>query len=69
MLTLNELTKRFDRTTAVDAVSLSIPNGQMVDVIGRSSVGKSTLLRMINRLTDPTEGWPSLRSPKSWSPP
>ncbi len=56
MLTLNALTKRFDRTVAVDAVSTAIPGGQMVGVIGRSGAGKSTLLRMINRLTDPSSG-------------
>lgn len=56
MLTLNALTKRFDRTVAVDAVSTVIPSGQMVGVIGRSGAGKSTLLRMINRLTDPSGG-------------
>ncbi|MEM7043909.1 MAG: phosphonate ABC transporter ATP-binding protein [Pseudomonadota bacterium] len=56
MLTLDRLTKTFDRTVAVNSVSTSIPSGQMVGVIGRSGAGKSTLLRMINRLTDPTEG-------------
>jgi len=56
MLTLKKLTKSFDRTVAVDAVTLSIPTGQMVGVIGRSGAGKSTLLRMINRLTDPSSG-------------
>jgi phosphonate transport system ATP-binding protein len=56
MLTLHALTKRFDRTVAVNAVSLTIPSGQMVGVIGRSGAGKSTLLRMINRLTDPSDG-------------
>src|SRR5690606_8229696 len=37
-------------------VSLSIPQGQMVGVIGRSGAGKSTLLRMVNRLAEPTGG-------------
>lgn len=56
MLNLDDLTKRFDRTVAVNAVSVTIPAGQMVGVIGRSGAGKSTLLRMINRLTDPSDG-------------
>ncbi len=34
----------------------SIPQGQMVGIIGRSGAGKSTLLRMINRLIDPSQG-------------
>ncbi len=56
MLELQGLTRRFGTRTAVDAVTLSIPAGQMVGVIGRSGAGKSTLLRMINRLTEPSEG-------------
>jgi phosphonate transport system ATP-binding protein len=56
MLELQGLTRRFGAVTAVDAVTLSVPAGQMVGVIGRSGAGKSTLLRMVNRLTDPTSG-------------
>ncbi|WP_156668109.1 phosphonate ABC transporter ATP-binding protein [Rhizobium bangladeshense] len=53
---LEALTRKFGVRTAVDAVTLSIPQGQMVGVIGRSGAGKSTLLRMINRLQEPTSG-------------
>src|SRR5690349_13462873 len=55
-LEIRGLTRRFGRNTAVDAVDIVIPQGQMVGVIGRSGAGKSTLLRMINRLVDPSEG-------------
>jgi len=51
-----DLTKTFGKITAVDAVSFSIDQSQMVGVIGPSGAGKSTLLRMINRLTDATRG-------------
>ncbi|MGV1915585.1 phosphonate ABC transporter ATP-binding protein [Rhizobium sp. 22-785-1] len=53
---LKQVTRRFGKSTAVDSVTLDIPQGQMVGVIGRSGAGKSTLLRMINRLVDPTSG-------------
>jgi phosphonate transport system ATP-binding protein len=56
MLRLQAVTKRFDTKTAVDSVSLEVPQGQFVGVIGRSGAGKSTLLRMINRLATPTSG-------------
>jgi phosphonate transport system ATP-binding protein len=55
-LTLSDVSKRFGETTAVDTVSIEIKPGQFVGVIGRSGAGKSTMLRLINRLIDPTEG-------------
>ena len=56
MLTIDDVSKVFGTTRAVDHVSLSIAPGQFVGIIGRSGAGKSTLLRMINRLTDPSAG-------------
>ncbi|MBB6179135.1 phosphonate ABC transporter ATP-binding protein [Pseudorhizobium flavum] len=53
---LTNLTRIFGTRTAVDAVTLDIPQGQMVGIIGRSGAGKSTLLRMMNRLTDASSG-------------
>ncbi|KQV64424.1 phosphonate ABC transporter ATP-binding protein [Rhizobium sp. Root1220] len=53
---LEALTRKFNRRTAVDSVTLDIPQGQMVGIIGRSGAGKSTLLRMINRLQEPSSG-------------
>lgn len=55
-LTLANLTRQFGETTAVDNVSVDIEPGQFVGVIGRSGAGKSTMLRLINRLIDPTSG-------------
>lgn len=56
MLHLAQLTKHFGVTVAVDHITLDIPPGQMVGVIGRSGAGKSTLLRLINCLLEPTHG-------------
>lgn len=56
MLKLEDVSRRFGDFTAVKNVSLTIPQGQMVGVIGRSGAGKSTLLRMLNRLIDPSDG-------------
>ncbi|GCA49452.1 phosphate-import ATP-binding protein PhnC [Sinorhizobium sp. KGO-5] len=56
MLTLKSVTRRFGKHAAVNSVDITIPQGQMIGVIGRSGAGKSTLLRMINRLVDPSEG-------------
>lgn len=56
MFELKNVTRRFGNKTAVDSVTLDIPQGQMVGIIGRSGAGKSTLLRMINRLQEPSSG-------------
>ncbi|KAI8868767.1 P-loop containing nucleoside triphosphate hydrolase protein [Ramicandelaber brevisporus] len=37
-------------------VSFTIPAGQTVSIVGRNGTGKSTLIKLINRLYDPTEG-------------
>jgi phosphonate transport system ATP-binding protein len=56
LLRLVDLTRRFGGTHAVNHVSVTIADGEMVGIIGRSGAGKSTLLRLINRLIDPSEG-------------
>jgi phosphonate transport system ATP-binding protein len=56
MLAIEGLSRRFGAKNAVAGVSLQIERGSFVGIIGRSDAGKSTLLRLINRLVDPTEG-------------
>jgi phosphonate transport system ATP-binding protein len=57
VLTLTALTKRY-RTgdLALQDVSINIPEGQVVGLIGPSGSGKSTLIRCINRLVEPSSG-------------
>ena len=56
MLEIKNVTKRFGDVVAVNDVSFSIQNPQMVGIIGRSGAGKSTLLRVINRLERASSG-------------
>lgn len=57
MLKIDHLTKIYDNGfQALTDISLEVPDGQFVALIGLSGSGKSTLLRCINRLIPPTEG-------------
>jgi phosphonate transport system ATP-binding protein len=57
VLRVKNLTKVYeDGTVALQDVSFEVPDGQFVAVIGLSGSGKSTMLRCINRLIEPTSG-------------
>ena len=55
---VTNLVKTFDNgsVTALDKVSITVPTGQLLVIIGLSGAGKSTLLRHLNGLHLPTEG-------------
>lgn len=56
MLKVVNLTKKFEKTQALDRVNLDINKGDRIVIIGPSGCGKSTLLRCINGLEAPTSG-------------
>ena len=56
MLEVVQVTRKFGAKAAVDAISFSVDRPAFVGIIGRSGAGKSTFLRMMNRLTDATAG-------------
>src|SRR3989454_8208316 len=43
-------------TVALDGIDLAVRAGEFVVILGRSGAGKTTFLRSINRLIDPTAG-------------
>jgi osmoprotectant transport system ATP-binding protein len=57
MIVLDRVSKSFDGgKMAVQDVSLEVPRGQMLVLLGGSGSGKTTTLKMINRLIEPTSG-------------
>jgi len=61
MIELIDVTRRFEdarggEITAVDRLSLDIREGETMSLIGTSGSGKTTTMKLINRLIEPTSG-------------
>lgn len=56
MITTKNLTKRFDKLTAVDNLSLHIGSGELFGFLGPNGAGKTTTINMLTGLLQPTSG-------------
>ena len=56
ILTLENLTKKFGGLTAVDHVSLSVEEGEILGLIGPNGSGKTTIFNLINQYYPVSEG-------------
>ena len=56
LIKIENITKRYSGHTALDNVSLSIPEGSIYGLLGPNGAGKTTLLRIINRIITPDSG-------------
>jgi putative spermidine/putrescine transport system ATP-binding protein len=55
-VTLQNVTKRFDETVAVDDVSLTIDDGEVMGIVGPSGCGKTTTLRLVAGFETASDG-------------
>jgi len=56
MISLKNITKKFDGFVAVDNLSIDIKNGEVLGFLGPNGAGKSTTMKMITGFMKPTEG-------------
>lgn len=56
MIKIENVNKRYDNTTVVHDLNLQINSGEIVGIIGHNGAGKSTTMKMIAGLVEPTSG-------------
>lgn len=56
VIELQQVTRRFGDATALDNLSLTVDQGEILGLVGPDGAGKTTVLRMISGLMDPTSG-------------
>jgi len=56
ILRADRLTRRADGRTIVENITVEVREGEVVAIVGTSGSGKSSLLRLLNRLDEPTAG-------------
>lgn len=60
IVTASSLTRRFGRLTAVNALSFSVERGEVFGIVGPDGAGKTTTLRMLTGILEPSAGTASV---------
>lgn len=56
MLEIKDLKVKYGGITALDGISMQVPDGKIITLVGANGAGKSTTLRSITRLVNPVAG-------------
>lgn len=56
MIEIQHISKNFRQTEVLHDISFNIQDGELITIIGESGCGKTTLIKLINRLIKPTSG-------------
>lgn len=65
MIRFEKVTKRYKTQQVLKEINLTIEKGKLVTIIGESGCGKTTLLKMINRLIKPSSGFIYINNKKN----
>ena len=66
ILSINGVSRSFGKTQALKDLSVSIPKGKIVGLLGRNGAGKSTLLRIVGGMLKPNTGSVRISDQKVW---
>ena len=55
-IVIENLRKTYQDVVAVDSLSLSVREGELISLLGVNGAGKTTTIKMLSCLTQPTEG-------------
>ncbi len=66
ILSINGVSRSFGKTKALKGLSIAIPKGQIVGLLGRNGAGKSTLLRIVGGMLKPSGGNVRIADQKVW---
>ena len=56
MIEVKNVTKKYGKVVAVDNISFTIQDGEIIGLLGPNGAGKSTTMNMITGYIEPTEG-------------
>src|SRR5512139_3256569 len=56
IITINQLTRRFKETVAVNQLTLDVHTGEIFGFLGHNGAGKTTTVRLLNGVIEPTSG-------------
>jgi len=56
LLSANNIVKRYDKHTALNDVSINVPEGSIYGLLGPNGAGKTSMIRIINQITAPDSG-------------
>ena len=56
LLTAKNIVKRYDKHTALNDVTINVPEGTIYGLLGPNGAGKTSLIRIINQITGPDSG-------------